>query len=447
MKFENDFSIAYGTRRSDIWKAVETVLITVVVYLIAFFINPQDPFNLKGPFPWLIFAPIYCSLFYSTIYGLVSLLILFAIMIHQQHLDLLGNLDLRGYIAGSLGLTMLVGLCSSYWTSRIRHIEHLNNYVREHLENLSRDYYLLRISHERIEQSYIVKPLSFRDAFLQIKQDLVQNNCELNPHSAEALLNVFSQYCSINNAALCVYDENNKDLRTMALIGADFFINTSDPLMENAIKDERSTYVTIAQLVSRSQSSFLAVIPLITPAKTRDLIGFIVIKDMPFWSLTHDNLEVFTVFAAYFTFNLAMLKKAEPLINEFPDCPPEFLKELHSLSHLKQYSKVDSSLSCIVVPPGPQQQNIVYILERQKRSLDYIWVFDDKSAKIVMTLMPLTGIEGMLGYKKRIASFLKNDFGLDLNTNGLLFRFKQLTTAPANKQLRDFVEEASHANE
>ncbi|MBA2651876.1 MAG: hypothetical protein H0U73_06390 [Tatlockia sp.] len=447
MKFESDFSIAYGTKRSDVWKAIETVLITLIVFLVAYYVNPEDPFNLKGPFPWIIFAPIYCSLIYSTIYGVVSLLILFALMIHQQHLDLLGNLALREYIAGSLGLTLIVGLVSSYWTSRIRHVEHLNNYVREHLENLSRDYYLLRISHERIEQSYIIKPLSFRDAFLQIKQEILRNNCELNPETAQFLLNIFSQYCSINSAALCLYDEKTKDTNTLALIGSDFFINTNDPLMENAIKDEISTYVSISQLVNRNQSSYLAVIPLIEFGKNRKIIGFVVIKDMPFWSLTHDNLEVLSVFASYFTFNLEVLKKAEPLVKEFPSCPPEFLKELHTLILLKQYSNVDSALSCLTVPPGPQQENIVYILERQKRSLDYIWVLDKDSNKLVITLMPLTGIEGMLGFKNRIANFVKSDFGLKINRDGLNFRFQQLNQQPVKTQLDDFIKETTHVSE
>lgn len=445
MKFESDFSIAYAQKRSDVWTTFETILITLLLIVLAYIIHPNDPFTLKGPIPWLVFVPVFCSLFYGAVFGIGSFLILLVTLLYQQHTNVFSHLIIREYVIGSLGFTLLTGIFSSYWHSRIRHVEHLNNYVRGHLENISRDYYLLRISHDRIEQAYIIKPLSFRDAFIQIKEQMLRSDCEINAGNGQMLLGILSQYCSINNAAFCLCDSKSGEINTLAVLGKKFSINAADPLIQQVIKKKLTSYYDLSELQDRNTSAYLAVIPLFN--NQEKIIGFVIIKEMPFWSLTHDNLEVLSIFAAYFSLQSFIVKKAQPLIAEFPGCPADFLNEFRILVQLKKHSSIESALSCIVVPKGPQQQNIVYILERQKRSLDYIWVLNVKTTRIVITLMPLTSLEGMLGYRKRIASFLKNEFGLELNTKGLNFRFQQLTELDEKNQLNDFIEEASHAIE
>lgn len=444
MKFEKDFSIAYSQKRSEIWKSVETVLITLLLIYLARIVRPNDPFSLTGPIPWLCFVPVFCSLFYGAIYGISSLIILLISLLLLQPMNELNSLILREYIVGSISLTLLVGVFSSYWNSRIRQVEHLNNYVREHLEDLSRDYYLLRISHERIEQAYIIKPLSLREAFYQIKQDMVKSNYEINSNNSQMLLGIFSQYCSLNSAAFCLYNEMQQ-INTIAFLGVEFPVSASDPLIQNAIKKKATTYFAVNKLVDSDQSEYIAIIPLLNTQRT--MIGFVVIRNMPFWSLTHDNLEVLSVIAAYFALQWSTIRKVAHLLKIFPTCPSEFLDEFQTLVSLKKHNNVDSALSCIIVPPGAQQQNIVYTLEQQKRSLDYLWVFSVKSVKLVITLMPLTSIEGVFGYKRRIAALLKGEFSRVLNTEGLNFRFQQVNQQGVSKQLNDFIKEATDAIE
>lgn len=448
MKFEKDFSVAYSQERSQVWKSVETFLITLLLLLLARFIRPDDPLSLSGPIPWLIFAPIFCSLFFGAVYGIGSLIILLISIIFIQPLAAIDSYTLRIYIIGAIGFTLLGGFFSSYWSSRISHVEHLNDYVRQHLEDLSRNYYLLRISHERIEQAYIIKPVSFREAFYQIKQEMQKNNCEINTDNCQMLLGVISQFCSINNAAFCTYNEDSKEIIPLAFFGKQFLISADDPLIEKVTKNKTASYFDISRLIDKNElneSAFLTVIPLFNTQ--RKIMAFIVIKDMPFWALTHDNLETLSVFAAYFAMQWSTLNKVEHLSKEFPSCSSEFLNEFQTLVSLKKHNKIESALACLIVPPGSHQKNIVYLLERQKRSLDYIWVLSLESAELVITLMPLTNMEGILGYKKRITTMLKNDFGLELNTHGLNFRFQQINQQSENKQLHDFVEEATHAME
>jgi polysaccharide biosynthesis protein PelD len=443
MKFEKNFSIAYFKKRSAVWGILETILFTLVLLLIVIKIRPSDPFGMFGVIPWIAMAPILCGLLYGALNGVISLIILLTYLMFQQHLYGSDSYALREYIVGLTSVTLFIGIFSSYWLARIRHVEYLNGYVREHLDDLSRDYYLLRISHERLEHAYITKPLSFRDAFYQIKKEILKNNGEINTAISQQLLNIFSQYCSINCAIFCLYDEKTQEVTTMASLGKEFFLSLTDPLISSALQNRITTYCAV-NMLDNEVSEYLAVIPLLD-AKQK-IIGFIIIKEMPFWSLTHDNLEVLSVFAATFALQFSTIKRVEHLIEIYPDCPPEFLSEFNTLVNLKKYNKVDSGISGLLVPESFFQENIIYSLEQQKRSLDHIWIISLESSKLFITLMPLTSIEGIYGYRKRLTDWLKSEFGQEINRKGMNFRYQKVNDQPVDKQLNEFIQEFSHVD-
>lgn len=444
MKFEKNFSIAYFRERKPIWNALETVLLTVAMLALAQYISPDDPFSLSGPIPWIAIAPIFCGLLYGSLFGTTSLIVVLAYLIFLQPADAINTPIVREYLVGVCTMTFLTGLFSSYWLGRIRHVEYLNRYVREHLDDLSRDYYLLRISHERLEHAYITKPLSFRDAFYQIKQDVLKNNYDVDKTISQQLLNIFSQYCSINCAMFCFYDSRSKALTTMASLGKSFEVMLDDPLIRNAIDNHVTSYFAVNELDDNLASAYLAVVPFLN--QQRKIIGFIIIKEMPFWSLTHDNLEVLSVFAAVFSLQFSTVKQVQALVDIFPSCTPEFLREFQTLVTLKKHNKVDSGLSGIMIPEGFFQENIVYSLQQQKRSLDHIWIIPIQSSLLFITLMPLTSLEGIRGFQKRLADWLKSEFGQELNKKGLDFRYQQINHQPVDTQLNDFIKVFSHVD-
>jgi len=444
MKFEKNFAIAYISEQKKIWFVIEACIITCLCLLVANLINPHDPFSLAGPIPWLSFAPIFCCLFFGLFQGLLSLVILLMFLLFFEHNQTVDNVVLREYIVGLFSLTLIVGLFSSFWRARIRHVEHLNRYVRQHLENLSRDYYLLRISHDRLEHAYIVKPLSLRDAFYQLNKEINENKGVLNEVICEKLLGICSHYCSINSAVFCLYDEMTHTAKTLATLGKPFSVNTADSLIKQSVEKKMSTYVAINALRTDQVSDYLAVIPLQTV--NNKIKGFIIIKDMPFWSLIHDNLEVLSVIAAAFALHWTTAKKVVRQVKIFPDCPTDFLRELLSLVSLQKHHKVDSALVGILIPECYSQENIVYSLEHHKRSLDYVWVLSgDNGARIVLTLLPLTSMEGMNGYRERISDWLKSKFGEDIIKNGFIFRAHQIDSSLASKQMKDLIKELTHA--
>jgi len=445
MTLEKDFSLVYVQHRSWLWKSLETGLLTLVSLLILFKYRPGDPFFLTGPVPWLFLLPVFCSLFYSAIYGIASLFIILFLLIYQHPEYLLTNNVVQQDTLGAISFTFISSFFSSYWISRIQHVERLNRYVREHLEDMSKEYYMLRLSHERIEQAYIVKPVSIRDVFYKIGHEIRQNECAVNEKSCDILLGLFSQYCSINNAVFCFYNESQKKINPISYLGKSFSLNLEDPLIQLTLNTRNTNYLAVNMYKADAQTKYIAVIPLLNNKK--EIIALIVIKDMAFWSLTHDNLEVLSVFAAYFSMQWQDNGRIKSLVQAFPNCPSEFLREFQTLVQLKQQHKADHSLACMIVPESEQQRNIVYTLKRNKRTLDFQWIYHYDSFIAVINLMPLTGLEGLAGYKNRMDNLLINDFGLGLNTDGIKYRSRLVNDAEVSQQLNHFLKEVHHAVE
>jgi hypothetical protein len=70
----------------------------------------------------------------------------------------------RLYFLGGFILVLLTGEFSGLWMRRVRRAETLSNYLDERLERLTEQYYLLRLSHDRLEQELLTRPLTLRDA-------------------------------------------------------------------------------------------------------------------------------------------------------------------------------------------------------------------------------------------------------------------------------------------
>ncbi|KTD76290.1 PelD GGDEF domain-containing protein [Legionella waltersii] len=443
MKFEKDFALVYFKRRENKRMLIETIIASLVVGIFVFFLGADNPFSFRTDgFPWMILFPMFFALFYNTSFGLLSLAILWMIYgFKPDHLSI-ATLPMQEYIVGSFSVTALAGLFSTYWQRVISHDEHLNDYLRNHLEDLSKDYYLLKLSHERLEHAYITKPLSFRGAIHSLKSELAGDSMILNQETGLKLLTISSQYCLISNAILVLRDPQTNTLSQIASLGMSFELNTNDPLVQEVINTGTTHFVAVNQLSSHFKSEYLAVIPLLDDEKKT--VGLTVIKDMPFWLLTEENMTALSVFASVIMLHMPYSNKILDLFSLFPHMEQGFLRELYLLRKLKKYHNIDSVLSALVVPVGAYQEQIVYGLKQSVRSLDYIVTLPYTDKVFVVMLLPLTPIAGAYGYESRLEEWIKNEFGLKLYEKGLLFRYRMLNSDKAYVQLQQFIEELSN---
>lgn len=433
----NNIELAYFGQRNKAAMAFEAFTITAIWLIILILMNRNDPLLLQGIFPWAVLAPIFCMLYYGTAYGYASLACVTAAVLFQTNHFLFSDASIRQMMAGMFTLILLTNFFISYWLRRVKQVEHLNFYTRSLLEDISKDYFLLKLSHERLEHRPTTQSMSFRQALYQLQQEARHEHQNISEAIGLRMLTIFSQYCLISQAALIVFNEDAPTHdRIVSILGPDFAIDLKDDLIQSSMKDKDIVYLSIQQLSTMNVSAYLAVIPLIS---NDSLKGLIVIKDMPLWSLTPENITALGVLSANMMMHLYPPKTLGALYQAFPMLNADLLKDLFYLRTLKQAFGMDSILSCLTLPDRPQQEQLIQSLFLQKRTLDHMQVIPRKTGKAVLIILPLTNAAEVQGYIRRMTDWLRNEFNWTLNQDGLIYEYRLLSAEDIQKQLTEII--------
>ena len=148
---------------------VETVVLTLFAAAFAYWAQPENPFFVRADFPWLALAPVLLALRYGVLPGLVSCAILAALWMLARDADLVPNAAPTQYLLGVLMLTMICGEFASVWQGRLRRLETTNRYLDERMGRITRQHYLLMLSHDRLEQDQFSRPVTLRAALDRIR--------------------------------------------------------------------------------------------------------------------------------------------------------------------------------------------------------------------------------------------------------------------------------------
>lgn len=241
----------------------ETLATPLLALLLAFWLNPLDPFFLRAQFAWVWLGPVLVALRYGPIPGLAASAIVFAAWFVFGELGVaLGELP-KLYFLGWLITVMICGEFSSLWRNRVRRAESVQAYLEQRLEYLTHQHYLLRLSHDRLEQDLISRPVSMRDALVSLRALASASGAagEALP-GAPDLLRLVAQYCQIERAALLPVDADGRPDGTPAYLGASFEIDAADPLIGFALERRRLAHVALDDERADGGSRYLVVAPL-----------------------------------------------------------------------------------------------------------------------------------------------------------------------------------------
>ena len=161
---------AMAPLRQSRWMWLETVVISLCAIALGLIANSDNPFQIGGEFPWLWIAPVLVALRYGVMPGITSALILIGAWYLIAYLAPgQGNFP-QQYFLGGLIIVMLCGEFSAVWGSRLRQAEETNRYIDERLSRITMRHLLLRLSHDRMEQEILTKPVTLRDALIGLRE-------------------------------------------------------------------------------------------------------------------------------------------------------------------------------------------------------------------------------------------------------------------------------------
>ncbi len=410
-----------ASRSSRLVPWLETLALTLLLPLTGALLDRSDPFFVRSAFPWLWFGPLLAALRYGVApavasAGLIALLWQICALIGLVS----GPYPLHFMLGGALML-LISGQFGSVWDTRLRRADQLSRHASERFEQLSRAYFMVRHSHDRLEQNLVSRPVTLRQAMMELRRLLISREEELSRLFVSELLVILAHYCSLSSAAIYRVRDGRPEPEPLASCGRGAPCNPDDLLLRSALESGATAYQTVNRLSAEQHSGYLVAAPLRT--SSGQVLGLLLVTDMPFMALHRETLQILAVLLAYSADHVEAAGIARGLLTVYPDCPPVFAAELVKMTRLKRELDVVSTLAVINLQPGPRVDELCLLLERQQRGLDHAWRRDLGWGVQFVTLMPFSGPTAIDGYQARMDGMLKKQFQTTLRSTGIGFRY------------------------
>ncbi len=420
----------------------ETLVIIAIYLTVGYIVDPTDICILNGDISYILILLSVITLFHGFENGILTVAIL-ALAMWLFY-------DVFAYVEFLIALlmTMIYSEFHYYWTAKIKDAEIDSEYRGTKLDELSKAFYTLKISHDQLEKNYVVKPMSIRNSIEQI----IHNNKETlkNPDITDKSREYYSNFLglleksfNVQSSVIIYKDNNNSELfnakTTTITYGAyteemnskDIF---RDYLVDEAINRKTAIYISDKvgepTTVTDRNSDFLCVLPAIQENK---LVAILIIKKMPFMSFNRENLTSISILLEYFSIevrnkNLLYLSDELEIINDIL-----FRFEYSRLKNLHKKFKVDTTVLVLKMSSELQAIQVHDRIDNMLRSLDMVTMIKEKGYYYIVLLFPLHDKAASMGFHARLTRSFKED--RDKKIDFMTFSMSQ--TSLLNKFLRE----------
>jgi hypothetical protein len=419
-------------------------VIEVVGYMgaaigVFYLINPQDPLLLLLAYPWIWLVATALALRYGALMGvLAGLMIVLAWEILYRGYQGNGALSFPVmFMSGGLVQVILAGHVRDVWSNLLVRANGINGYLNDHLASLTTAHYLLRVSHDRLERDLFTRPATLRSALEHMREITALSTEAGEPDSpfkgAQAALDLISMICQLGSATLYAVASNGQVVDVAhAAVGTPIPLNRNDPVLKDCLTRQSLSHLKAVD--AEKLGSYYVAAPIVQVSG--ELIGVLLVHQIHFMALNHDNMQLMRVLLDYYGDGLAQHQLVGQVHRLMPQCPYGFSAELERISHLKKLYDIDSSLVALSFPrsgPGDLQFQQV---NRQLRSLDMLWTDQNDERQFSLFLMPLTEGDGVLGYMNRIEAGLQQTFQTTLAEAEIRFYSTSIKPRDADKDLK-----------
>lgn len=412
----------------------ESVLMMGLILALAYWLDPLDPFGLAASFPWVWLGPIILALRYGTIDGaLATALLLAAFLLPTPSAAVFP----KGYFLGGLVVTLVCGQFADVWNSRLARIKSANAYLDERLVSLTRTHYLIRLSHLRLEQELLMRPVMLRDLLTELRPNVPVDAGKLD--RADMLLRLLASSCEIENGAIHAMKDGALIVDAAASIGDAHPLDSADPLVVMALESGRFMHVRSGD-ASLYRSEYLVAGPV--RASSGETLGMLVVRSMPFFALNEENLQFIVVLLGYYADGVMASRAIHPVRVLRPLAPPDFALELVRMKRLHDQARVDSSLVALVFPTSGDGKAAFDLLRRIRRATDIAWDLETAKHHVMVLLMPMSGAAAVDGMLQRFDGAIRKGFGKPMVDAGVVVHSTGMSRAEPEWMLDDLLNRA-----
>jgi len=421
----------------------ETLIIVAIYLIVGYIVDPNDICMLNSDISYMLILLAIITLFHGFENGMLTVAILAFFMWFSY--------DIFAYIQFLVALlmTMIYSEFHYYWTGKINDAEVSAKYRGTKLDELSKAFYSLKISHDQLEKNYVVKPMSIRNSI----EFILNNNRRIKKDETieDKTKEYYTQFLGLLEKSFNVQSSiviyKNKDSKselfnaktTNVVFGA--YTETIDvkDLFRDYLVDEainRKTAIYISDKVGEPttmtdrNSDFLCALPAL---HENELVGVLIIKKMPFMSFNRENLTSISILLDYFSIevrhrNLLYLSDELEIIKDIM-----FRFEYARLKQLYRKYNTDSMILALKTESELQAIQVYEKIEKMLRSLDMITRVDENNNHYILIMFPLNDRAAAEGFHKRLVDRMTEE--RDKNMETVIFSMSQ--TDLLNKYLRE----------
>ena len=414
-------------------RVLETLLWPALFVGLAWYSNPNNPFYIDEGFPWPWLGPWLIGLRYGVGYGAAASAGLWGswVLYTQIMAPMVAGAAARTlaqtpqfprlYFLGGAIATLIAGEFGSYWRMQILRLQEGQHFLNDKVERLTRRLYLVKLSHDDLEYEMVDRPGTLRESLIELRI-LMDRYTRENPLEAVALpgaqfmLDFVTQHCRIDSAIMySVRMEPTVKLTRVAAVGGMPEPAADDPMILRALESGHQVHLQDALLERSERHQLIAATPLISSA--RDPIGVVAIGNMPFTSLTTDNLQTIAVLLESYADYLRLSLNAAEILPQWPLSPRGLAGEFAWLNRLSAEFGLTSR--CVVwrVRHARQPEMLDYLQQLHSRGETACrWPVGrqspgQRSKPCVIVLVPFTDAAGANIYKQRIFDSMGQSFG------------------------------------
>ncbi|RUM44772.1 MAG: hypothetical protein DSY46_04735 [Hydrogenimonas sp.] len=369
---------------------LEVILLFGVSFLLNYLIDEKDLLYLNTPINIYLYALVIIALFYGFLTAFIFYLLYFGV----QYL-LYADVNLYTLSHYFIFLSIFSEFMY-FWNKRIEKLKEENSYFKSRVEKLGTAYYLLKTSHDELEKSYILKPFSIREILRETNRVAKESPQE----SMKLFLTLLKKLFKIEKATLFFKEGDQFVLK--GFIGEEEPLDTDDILVKSSLEHYTMTHVVN---MHNQQSHYLAVIPIVSLED--ELKGLFVIKEMPFFSLTKDNLITTSLLLTYFVNSIKVIDQFQEY-----SIDASMAHEITKLHFLSKKYKISNHLIIFETQSEVDKLKI----EKLLRGVDISFKYQER----LIVLLPFTPSVGVVKFVNRVTKEMEVRHSiLDLSQNSL----------------------------
>jgi hypothetical protein len=408
------------------WRAVgETILIMVVAMALAFLLEPNNPLLFDTGFPWVWLLPIIIALRYGTLMGALAAALLLGGWYIFYSMGATPPAFPSYFFLGGLLFVLVAGQFGDIWNARLARASQVNSYLSDRLAALTKNHFLLRLSHDRLENDLLARPTTLRDTLTQLRRVAIEDQSQSSLPGSEAFLKLAAQACQLEVAALFEMKDGQPVTQPLVSLGGKLTLDPADPLVDYCLTTRTLAHVRVPELRHMTGTRYLAVAPVLSG--DNELLGVVAIEQMPFLSVSHENLQFLMVLLGYYADGVRHADSTRKILATLPECPYEFALDYSRLARLHRDTGMESTVVALIFDMDESRNALYEHVRRSSRALDVTWAIQGSTHRAFLTLMPFAGDSALAAYLVRIEDSLEAQF--KVNFEAAHISFEKLTVS------------------